>query len=395
MIALLTPLGLAALAALALPLAIHWIRRSDRQLIPFAAMRYLHERPHSREKSRLHERRLLLLRMLLIASLALGLSLPVWHGRSEPQSPSILVAPGIDAEAARSNIDAPAAEWHWLAPGFPALETAPIANAALPGAPLTSLVREFDSELAPATALTIIVPADLGGLDSERLQLRRPITWRVLPGAGPKSTAAVRPLLAARYDPADLTELPLVRALAAAWQADGAVLEVDIATADKPLPALPAWLIWLGAPVPGSVNQWVRRGGSLLLSRQPAAAGPIVLAEGNGSPVLREQVLGAGRVLSLAGPLRAGDVPALAAADLPKTLAALLQSPTSAPDRAPAASVAPLQLPAPQRPLGRPQSLAPYLALLIAALFLFERVYATRARTRNPDRAGASVGART
>jgi Aerotolerance regulator N-terminal len=379
MIALLTPLGLAALAALALPLAIHWIRRSDRQLIPFAAMRYLREQPHSREKSRLHERRLLLLRMLLIASLALGLSLPVWRGRSEPQSPWILVAPGIDAEAARSNIAAPAAEWHWLAPG----------------APLTSLVREVDSELAPATALTIIVPADLGGLDSERLQLRRPITWRVLPGAGPKSTVAVRPLLAARYDPADLTELPLVRALAAAWQADGAILEVDIATADKPLPALPAWLIWLGAPVPGSVNQWVRRGGSLLLSRQPAAAGPIVLAEGNGSPVLREQVLGAGRVLSLAGPLRAGDVPALAAADFPKTLAALLRSPTSAPDRAPAASVAPLQLPAPQRPLGRPQSLAPYLALLIAALFLFERVYATRARTRNPDRAGASVGART
>ncbi len=392
MIALLTPLGLAALAAAAVPLVIHRIRRSDRQRISFAAMRYLREKPHSREKSRLHERRLLLLRILLIAALSLWLSLPVWRGRSEPQSPWILVAPGIDAAAARSGITAAAAEWHWIAPGFPSLETTPIAKAALPVAPLTSLVREADSQLSAGTAMSIVVPTDLGGLDAERLQLRRAVTWRVLPGASPESSDPVRPkiTLAARYDPADLTELPLVRALAAAWQAQGASLEVDIATWDKPLPALPALLVWLGAIPPRGVIEWVRQGGSLLVSGQPEAAGSVVLADDNGTPVLRKQVLSAGRVLSLAGPLKVGDVPALASPDFPKILAAQLQDPTSAPERAPAASVAPLQLPAASTPLGRPQSLAPYFAILIALIFLFERLWATR--TRRAARAAGSVG---
>jgi hypothetical protein len=195
MIALLTPLGLAALAAAVVPLLIHLIRRSARQQVSFAAMRYLREHPHSREKSRLHEPWLLLLRVSLIAALALWLSLPVWRGRSEPQPAWILVAPGIDAAAARSSIVAAAGEWHWLTPGFPLLATAPIAAAALPGAPLTSLIREVDSDLTPGTAMTIVVPANLGGLDAERLQFARPVTWRVLPGASPESQAVVRPAL--------------------------------------------------------------------------------------------------------------------------------------------------------------------------------------------------------
>jgi hypothetical protein len=170
---------------------------------------------------------------------------------------------------------------------------------------------------------------------------------------------------------------------------------VDIATQDKPLPDLPAWLIWLGATRPSSVDEWVRRGGRLLVSRQPAATGLIVLADDNGTPVLRTQMLGAGRVLSLAGPLKVMDVPALASPEFPKILAAQLRGPTSAPDRAPAASVAPLQLAARGQPPGQPQSLAPYLAMLIAVMFLVERVYATRARTRKVDAVDAAVRVRT
>jgi hypothetical protein len=382
MITLLTPLGLAALAAAALPLVIHWIRRSDRQRVSFAAMRYLREQPHFREKSRLHERWLLLLRILSIAALSLWLSLPVWRTHSEPQSPWILIAPGVDAAAAERSFTAPVDEWHWLAPGFPSLETAPIAKPELPGASLTSLVREVDSELTPGTALTIVVPADLGGLDAERLQLRRTVTWRVLPGVSPESKTEARPTLtlAARYDPADLSDLPLVRALASAWQADGRALQVDIAPRDKPLPALPALLIWPGPTAPNSVTEWVRGGGSLLVSGQPAAVGSVVLADEDGTPVLRKQMLGAGRVLSLAGPLKVSDVPALASPDFPKILAAQLPDLTSAPDRAPAASVTPLQPPAASAPLGRPQSLAPYFAILIAFIFLIERLWATRTR---------------
>ena len=156
MISLLLPFGLTALAALAVPLVVHFIRRTDRHRVSFAAMRWLGEQPHPREKLRLHERWLLVLRMLLIAALALWLSLPVWRGPSEPQSPWILVAPGLDAASARSSVAAPG-EWHWLAPGFPALGAAPITPAARPDESLTSLVREIDSRLSPGTALTLVV----------------------------------------------------------------------------------------------------------------------------------------------------------------------------------------------------------------------------------------------
>jgi len=396
MMTLLVPLGLAALAALAVPLFIHWIRRSDRQLVSFAAMRYLREFPHSREKFRLHERLLLLLRMLLIASLALLLAVPIWRERAEPQAPWILVAPGSDAAQARASVAAPLAVWRWLAPGLPSFETP---EPTLPPteivpttavASLTSLVREVDASLTPETALTIVVPAELGGLDAERLQLSRPVTWRILPGRSPETAPAAQPTLtlAARYDPTDATELPLVRALAAAWQANGLALHVDIAPLDTPLPPLPAWLIWLGGKIPPAVNDFARRGGSVLASRNApgqSVAGQTVLADETGAPVLRRQLIGAGRVLTLATPLRAADAPTLATPDFPKTLADLMQSPGAAPDRAPAASVAPLPAPNAHAAGGTTHSLAPYLSIVIALLFLSERVYATRTRTKaNP-----------
>ena len=122
-----------------------------------------------------------------------------------------------------------------------------------------SLLREADSVLTPGTAMIIVVPSYLDGLDAERLQLRRPVTWRLLPGAAPAAKTPVSPTppLAVRYDPADASELPVARALASAWAAAGTVLPVDIATWDKPLPKLPAWLIWLGAAPPKSAARTI------------------------------------------------------------------------------------------------------------------------------------------
>jgi hypothetical protein len=336
----------------------------------------------------------LLLRILLIAALGLWLSLPVWRGHSEPQPPWILVASGVDAGAASNSIPEQVGEWHWLSPGFPSLNTAETPHS---GEPVMSLVREADSVLTPGTAMIIVVPSDLDGLDAERLQLRRPVTWHLLPGAAPaaKTPVSPTPTLAVRYDPADASELPVARALASAWAAGGTVLPIDIATWDKPLPKLPAWLIWLGAAPPKSVNDWVRAGGRLLISRQSTSKDPVVLANDDGTAVLRARVLGTGRLLSLTVPLNIQDLPALAAPDFAKTLATELQRPTSAPGRAPAASVAPLQLPTASRLWGRPQSLASYFAVLIALMFLFERLYATRRRARDRAPSGASAGARS
>ncbi|MBC7991570.1 MAG: BatA domain-containing protein, partial [Luteimonas sp.] len=69
-LSLLLPIGLAALAALLLPLLVHLARRSEQRLVPFAALRWLQAKPQPRRKRRFEEHWLLLLRLLLLAALA-------------------------------------------------------------------------------------------------------------------------------------------------------------------------------------------------------------------------------------------------------------------------------------------------------------------------------------
>ena len=64
------PAGLAALAALLLPLLIHLARRDQQQLIDFAALRWLAAKPRPRHRIRFDEWPLLLVRLLLLALLA-------------------------------------------------------------------------------------------------------------------------------------------------------------------------------------------------------------------------------------------------------------------------------------------------------------------------------------
>ena len=409
MISLLAPVGLAALAAWLVPLLLHWVRRSDRQIVPFAAMRYLREQTHPRERLRLYEPWLLILRLLLIAALALVLAVPILRGQGAPSAPWVLVAPGVTAAAARAAVPMPLAEWRWLAPGLPPFD-APLP----PGessASLSSLLRQADVELPPRAAVTIVAPEELGGLDAERVRLAHSFTWRVLPGASPSSAVddgadqsvgaasgsrTTAPLtLAVRADTAGEAELPLVRALAAAWQVEGLNLQWDSSGPDAALPAASAWLIWLAGPLPPGIDAWVRRGGTVLASRQTAHDdGAVVLSDAAGAPVLRERQLGRGRVLSLAGPLRLGEPPAtaaapggigsaslnatLGAADFPHTLLMLMRGPPRPPVRASAAAVAPLATG--HAPLGPAQFLSPYVALGVGLLFLAERLLATRRR---------------
>jgi hypothetical protein len=409
MISLLAPVGLAALAAWLVPLLLHWVRRSDRQVVLFAAMRYLREETHPRERLRLYEPWLLLLRLLLIAALALVLAVPILRGPGAASAPWVLVAPGVTAAAARAAVPLPLAQWHWLAPGLPPLD-APVPPPEA-GASLSSLLRQADLELPPRAAVTLVVPEELGGLDAERVRLAHAFTWRVLPGATPVITVAggadqsggaetgsrtTGPLaLAVRTDAIGAGELPLVRAVTAAWQVDGVNVQWDIAPAATPLPVTPGWLIWLAGPLPSGIDAWVRRGGTVLASRQTERdAGEVVLSDAAGTPVLRERELGRGRVLSLAGPLQLGEPSAtttaqnavgraslnatLSAADFPHTLLVLMRGSPRPPDRAAAAAVAPLATG--HAPLAPAQFLSPDIALGVALLFLAERLLATRRR---------------
>jgi len=89
--ALLLPMALAALAALALPLLIHLARRSEQRPTVFAALRWLREKPRPRSRLRFDEWPLLLLRLLLLAALALLLAKPVLYG-AQPRTAWLAVA---------------------------------------------------------------------------------------------------------------------------------------------------------------------------------------------------------------------------------------------------------------------------------------------------------------
>jgi hypothetical protein len=121
-LALLLPAGLAALAALLLPLLLHLARRHEQTPTDFAALRWLRQKPKPRHRIRFDEWPLLLLRMLLLALLALWLARPVLSGMDDTR-PRIVVAPGMDATAVRAqagNADArrPASR-RWTGPRPP------------------------------------------------------------------------------------------------------------------------------------------------------------------------------------------------------------------------------------------------------------------------------------
>jgi hypothetical protein len=372
---LLAPLGLAALAALIVPLVIHLRRRTEEVPVDFAALRWLDPRPRPRSKLRFDEWLLLAFRLLLLTLLALLLARPAVLGW-EDDSPRIIVAPGVDPAAARKLAE-PDADIRWIAPDFPAIDSAPPESRI----PVSSLIRQFDAELPADTALTILVPPVLDGVDGGRLRLTRKVTWRIVDGA--RQTAGpvppVSPALAVRYAEGQADAVRYFRAAAAAWSETP---RFD-ASADTGLPPRSSVLVWLiPGPLPQPVTDWIGAGGTALLGNSveiamPAATEPLWRDEGGGT-LVEGGVLGAGRVLRFARPLAPAQMPALLSPDFAATLRDVVSPPAPPPARvsasafAPTSGAAPYELP--------PRDLAPWLAVLIALVFLAERWLASRPR---------------
>lgn len=186
MMLLLFPAGLAALAALVLPLLIHLARRSEHRPTDFAALRWLRALPRPRHRVRFDEWPLLLVRLVLLAALAVLLAEPALRDHDDAR-PRIAVSPGVDLATVRAR--AASAQWVWLAPGFPTIDAQTRAPAVPAGstatATATSLLRELDASLPAASTLGVIVPAQWGRLDAQRLQLGRHVEWQVAPGRSP------------------------------------------------------------------------------------------------------------------------------------------------------------------------------------------------------------------
>jgi hypothetical protein len=388
---LLLPAGLAALFALLLPLLVHLHRRTEQQPTTFAALRWLQVRQRPQRRIRFEEWPLLALRLLLLAALAVLVAQPVLYGAPGGKR-WVVVAPGIDRVRAHAAVAAPDAAWHWLAPGFPALEREPPAGPQ----PLASLLRELDATLRADAPVTVVVPGRLDGLDAERPALRRDMEWRVLeleatatPVAPPAPPTALT--LAVRHALPDDPALRYLRAAGVAWSAAAAGpaarrASIDIAPASEPIGPDVRGLIWLvpGA-LPPALRTWIEAGGTALLdaaTESPAPdAGITLWRNAVGEALVLGRAMGNGRVMQLTRELAPATLPEVLDPDFPDHLRALFD-PLPPPSSAYAAAHSP-------RPGGpelppKPHPLHPWLALLVASLFALERWFAT---SRHRERA--------
>jgi hypothetical protein len=189
--------------------------------------------------------------------------------------------------------------------------------------------------------------------------------------------------LSIRHDAAHRANLRCLRAASLAWQ-----VSADIATIDTPLPATSRPLVWLtGGTLPATVTGWVERGGTALVASDaifPDETDRAILwRDDQGQPLAQAIPLGKGRLIRLTRPLTPADMPVLLDASFPNQLRALFTPAPPPPTRVAAADYAP-------RTGGptydqQPRDLRPWLAILIALLFLAERWLATRrARAISP-----------
>lgn len=368
---LLFPLGLAALAAGLLPLLIHLARRHPYTPLDFAALRWLRAQIRPRQRIRFDDWPLLLVRLLLLAALALLLARPALTGPTAPPAAWTVVAPGLDATALRGTAED--RNWHWLAPGFPGIDQAPPASTA----PLPSLLRELDAQLPVGTALTVHVPDPLPSLDGARLQLSRDVQWHTQPmPVTAQPSAATSPRLRVHSD-ASATAQRWLNALQRAWgvQAPLAPLPADA------LPERGEIGVWSRSDVlPANWQAWLRGGGRVMTAGKPAASASILLRDAEGAPLLWQQRIGHGYLLALPGGWNAASNPALCDPRLPRALLLALQPPTAprlgdARDQAPQRAA----LPAATPPLREP---TPWLLLAVVLLFALERWMASSARRR-------------
>lgn len=384
--ALLLPIALAALAALILPLLIHLARRSEQRPTDFAALRWLRQKPKPRHRIHFDERLLLLLRLLLLALLALLLAQPVLYG-AQNKLPWLVIAPSVDVDVAMRDIQSAEFQRHWLAPGFPKLDSAQPA----PTQPIASLLRELDSSLPPGVALTVMVPRSFDGADGGRVQLSRRVDWQVVDGVGPGQSDSPKPVPAfvapqIRYSADRASALPYLRAAMSAWNDANVPNASDayaVAPVEQAFDSKGRSLIWLApGPVPEAVRAWVKQGGSVLIdaeSRWPGARFDAPLwRDADGRTRVVATSFGRGRVMRLTGALSPRDWPQMLQPGFAGTLRQLFETADAQPGRVfardytPASGGASYALP--------PMDMRPWLALLIALLFLGERWLATGAR---------------
>jgi hypothetical protein len=381
---LLLPSALAALSALALPLLIHLSRRSEQRITDFAALRWLSAKLRPRRKIVFQEILLLLLRLFFLAMLALFLAKPVSR-LTASSSHWVMVIPGADIRTVKKSFAEKNMQWHWLTPGFPEYKNTPDTTKI----PVASLLRELDAQLPTNTRVTIFAPEVLSGLDGDRIRLSRKVDWQVTPGRMPSSdtTEASTPIhLAIRHDENHADAVIYFRAAFSAWESSTNNVQnnlLDDASIASALNQKTNSLIWLASgELPKNIRDWVAQGGTVIVTQdcifKEAASSVVAWRNPQGQALARISVLGRGRIVQWQQALSPSAMPALLEPTFPEQLKQLLRPTTVISTRALANAQTPFVGIKPWP--GIPQSLQPWLILIITLLFMLERWLANAPR---------------
>ena len=273
MLQLLSPTSLWALAALALPLAIHLWRPPPRT-VRLGSLRFLEDLPRRLHDLRWRERWLLAARLALLALLALLLAAPRWQ-RRPPHGPQhwILLDPTaapFDGSLDRLHaLQSAGYETRTLASGFPMMAHAALLrpDAAVPD--LWSLLREADAELPAGSSLAVLTPGRMASLRGSRPTLqharvewvRTPDTLPSIASVKPSATPVALPLgVLILYDADRAGDARyLSAAIRAVAQVSRRALNLQTGVANPSLDNKSgvAWMFWLSAqPLPAA---WMER----------------------------------------------------------------------------------------------------------------------------------------
>ncbi|HJQ67048.1 MAG TPA: BatA domain-containing protein [Gemmatimonadales bacterium] len=269
MLGLLTPVWLAGLGALIVPLALHlWSRRGGHP-VRVGSIRLLAGSPPATRRSwTVQEPWLLALRCAVLAAIALALAGPYWTSPGAGGRTLALVARDVrDREAvvdSLHNAGVPVSLLDSAASGIPNLWTA---------------LRRADRRAAPGTRFVVFAPDLLRYFRGERPALRSPVEWHTRAAAAsavPVNAPPQARIVVVFADAARLDDARYVRAaFEAAGTATGIAAIVSVRPASAAALAGPAdWLVWLSdRAIPDSLQAQVQRG-AVLLSDAGVATAP-------------------------------------------------------------------------------------------------------------------------
>jgi hypothetical protein len=174
-----SPLWLAALATLGIPLALHLWSRRPRQVIRVGTLRHLDQLPPARARSaRLSEPLLLLLRLGILASVVLALAGPRLRGTELGRaSRLVLVDPALLGDAALDSLSRARAVVRLLLPGLPEVRLPAVRDTSEPPLSVWDGLRLADRLVSPDGAIEVYARPRLTTLGERRPAIRADVRW--------------------------------------------------------------------------------------------------------------------------------------------------------------------------------------------------------------------------